>query len=179
MISFQDWSLSFINLTKTLMDNDPEGLDHSNQKKMVDFESNIYLHLGKFDRLYNDLEEEKCKKIYQLFDDKCSRILLKAIFILFIGTVFISYIFLVSRHSNLQGNFPKLNIGNVTGSFVIGKFFCNIFLLVPNETQFTISELKDTPDSTIVSNSTNNCMQCKFYGFFTRRHSLPRDSQVC
>ena len=158
--------MNLINWTKTLTDNDPEGFDYSNQKKMVEFESSIYLHLGKFDMLYNDLEDEECKNIDQFLNDKCSRILLKAISILFIGTIFISYTFLVSRYSNLKDDFPKLDIGNVTGSFVIGKFFCNIFLMVPNETKFTISELKDKPDSTIVSNSTNTCMQCKFYGFF-------------
>ena len=123
MISFQTWNLSLINLTKTLMDNDAEGLDHSTQKKMVDFESNIYLQLGKCDRLHKDLEMKECKKIGQLINDKCSRILLKAISVLFIGTVFISYFFVVSGHSNLKGNFPELDIGNVTNSSIIGKVF--------------------------------------------------------
>ena len=71
--------------------------------------------------ILDGIEEEPTEN-ERLIYKKCTHILLKAISVFLVGAVFIGYFIAVSRDSNLQGNFPEFDVGNVTDSSITGKF---------------------------------------------------------
>ena len=71
--------------------------------------------------ILDGIEEEPTEN-EQFIYDKFTHILLKAISVFLVGAVFIGYFIAVSRDSNLQGNFPEFDVGDVTDSSTTGKF---------------------------------------------------------